>query len=94
MFAILHVLWIFVVDIFKSRRRLEAENLFLHHQLNIVLRRVPARLRLYGSDRALLVWMTRIWPGLARHIPGREAGNYLAMASLRLHSVLALEIPQ
>jgi hypothetical protein len=35
MFAILHVLWIFVVDIFKPRRRLEAENLFLHHQLNI-----------------------------------------------------------
>jgi hypothetical protein len=64
MFAILHVLWIFVVDIFKSRRRLEAENLFLCHQLNIALRRAPARLRLYGSDRALLVWMTRIWPGL------------------------------
>ena len=64
MFAILHVLWIFVVDIFKSRRRLEAENLFLHHQLNIALRRAPPRLRLYGSDRALLVWMTRIWPSL------------------------------
>ena len=64
MFAILHVLWVFVVDIFKSRRRLEAENLFLHHQLNIALRRAPPRLRLYGSDRALLVWMTRIWPGL------------------------------
>ena len=64
MFAILHLLWIFVVDIFKSRRRLEAENLFLHHQLNIALRRAPPRLRLYGSDRALLVWMTRIWPGL------------------------------
>ena len=64
MFAILHVLWIFVVDIFKSRRRLEAENLFLRHQLNIALRRAPLRLRLYGSDRALLVWMTRIWPGV------------------------------
>src|ERR1700739_3643236 len=64
MFAILHVLWIFVVDIFKSRRRLEAENLFLRHQLNIAVRRAPPRLRLYGSDRALSVWMTRIWPGL------------------------------
>ena len=66
MFAILDVLWIFVVDIFKSRRRLEAENLFLHHQLNIAVRRAPPRLRLYGSDRALLVWMTRIWPGLGQ----------------------------
>ncbi len=64
MFPILHVLWLFVVDIFKSRGRLEAENLFLHHQLNIALRRAPPRLRLYGSDRALLVWMTRICPGL------------------------------
>jgi hypothetical protein len=64
MFAILHVLWLFVVDIFKSRGRLEAENLFLHHQLNIALRRAPPRLRLHGSDRALLVWMTQMWPGL------------------------------
>jgi nucleotidyltransferase-like protein len=62
--AIVHLLVIFVADIFKSRRRLEAENLFLRHQLNIALRRAPPRLRLYGSDRALLVWMTRIWPKL------------------------------
>jgi hypothetical protein len=64
MFAILYALVIFVADIFKSRRRLEAENLFLRHQLNIALRRAPRRLRLYGSDRALLVWITRIWPNL------------------------------
>jgi hypothetical protein len=41
MFAILHALGMFVVDLFKSRSRLEAENLFLRHQLNIVLRRAP-----------------------------------------------------
>ena len=64
MFAILHALGIFVADMFKSRRRLEAENLFLRHQLNIALRRAPPRLRLHGSDRALLVWITRIWPNL------------------------------
>ena len=43
---------------------LEAENLFLRHQLNIALRRRPARFPLRGSDRALLVWMTRLWPSL------------------------------
>ena len=64
MVAILHLLAMFVADIFKSRRRLQAENLFLRHQLNIALRRAPRRLRLCGSDRALLVWMTRIWPNL------------------------------
>jgi hypothetical protein len=64
MFALLHSIGMFVVDLFKSRRRLEAENLFLRHQLSIALRRAPPRLRLYGADRALLVWMTRLWPGL------------------------------
>jgi hypothetical protein len=54
----------FIIDLFKSRRRLEAENLFLRHQLSIALRRTPPRLRLRGSDRALLVWMTRLWPSL------------------------------
>jgi hypothetical protein len=54
----------FVADLFKSRCLLEAENLFLRHQLSIALRRAPPRLRLRGSDRALLVWMTRLWPSL------------------------------
>src|SRR5262245_12827363 len=64
MFAILHALGLLVVDLFKSRRRLEAENLFLRHQLNIALRQIPPRLRLFGTDRALLVCMTRLWPSL------------------------------
>ena len=64
MFAILYTLGMFICDLLKSRCRLEAENLFLRHQLNIALRRAPPRLRLRGSDRALLVWMTRLWPDL------------------------------
>jgi hypothetical protein len=31
-----------IADLFKSRRRLEAENLVLRHQLNIALRRRSA----------------------------------------------------
>ena len=42
----------------------DAQNLFLRHQLSIALRRAPPRLRLRGGDRALLVWMTQLWPGL------------------------------
>jgi hypothetical protein len=64
MLAILHLLTTLVADLFKSRRRLEVENLFLRHQLNVALRRAPRRLRLRGSDRILLVWMTRLWPSL------------------------------
>jgi hypothetical protein len=64
MLAILRALGMFVADMFKTRLRLEIENLFLRHQLNIALRRAPPRLRLCGSDRALLVLMTRLWPSL------------------------------
>src|SRR5271156_3677861 len=64
MFAILHALGMFVCDLLKSRRRLQAENLFLCHQLNIALRRALPRPRLRRGDRALLVWMTGICPRL------------------------------
>ena len=38
--------------------------MFLRHQLNIAQRRLAHRPRLRGSDRALVIWMTRIYPGL------------------------------
>jgi hypothetical protein len=93
MFVILHGLGMFVADMFKSRRRLEAENLFLRHQLNIALRRAPPRLWLYGSDRALLVWITRIWPNLLDLSQVVKPETYPALASLRVQSFLAVEIP-
>jgi hypothetical protein len=64
MVGVLHALVIFFADMFKSRWRLQAENLFLRHQLNIALRRTPPRPRFLGGDRALLIWMTRLWPTL------------------------------
>ena len=51
MLAIVHLLGTYVANLFKSRRRLEVENLFLRHQLNIALRRAAPGL-------------TRIWPSL------------------------------
>jgi BON domain len=77
MLAILQLLGTFVANWFKSRRRLEVENLFLRHQLNIALRRPPHRLQLRGRDRALLVWMTWLWPsllGLSRVIQPAHIG--------------------
>src|SRR6478672_12348941 len=64
MFAILHALGMFVADLFKSRCRLETENLLLRHQITVAMRQAPTRLRLRGSVRALLTWMTRVWPTL------------------------------
>ena len=64
MLVILYAIGMFVADLFKSRSRLEAENLFLRHQLTLALRKKRPRMRLRGSDRALLVWMVRLWPSL------------------------------
>src|SRR6476659_1796946 len=64
MFAIMHALGVFVADLFKSRCRLEAENLLLRHQLTIALRRAPPRLRLSGGDRAPLIWLRWLSPSL------------------------------
>jgi hypothetical protein len=60
MFWVLRAVAIVITNLFKSRGRLEAENLLLRHQLNVALRQVPGRLRLCGSDRAILVGMFRL----------------------------------
>jgi len=78
MFAILRALVIFVCDLLKSRHRLQAENLYLRHQLNIALRRVAPRPRLRGSDQAVLVWMTQLWPillGAAQVVCSKNLGR-------------------
>jgi transposase InsO family protein len=49
----------------KSRRRLEAENLVLRHQLNILWRRVPRCGRLSNADRLTFVWLYRLCPTVA-----------------------------
>jgi hypothetical protein len=51
MFAILHAPGMFICDLLKSRCRLQAENLFLRHQLNISLRQAPHRHVFAASDQ-------------------------------------------
>jgi hypothetical protein len=48
-----------------EKSQVEAENLLLRHQIAIALRQAPPpRLRLRAGNRALLIWMTRLWPSL------------------------------
>jgi hypothetical protein len=56
MLAILLLLGTSVANLFKSRRRLEVENLFLRHQLNIALRGAPHRLRLTAKPSLSSSW--------------------------------------
>jgi hypothetical protein len=48
----------------KSRRRLEAENLILRHQLNILRRKVPRCGRLSNADRLTFLWLYRFCPSV------------------------------
>src|ERR1700730_13185115 len=44
---------------FKSKLRLEAENLVLRHQLNVLRRRLPGRVRLTNNDRWFFIQLYR-----------------------------------
>ena len=93
MFEILRALGIVRSPTCSSRgRRLEAENLFLRHQLNIALRQAPPRSRLRGCDRALLVWMTRLWPSLLNSAQVVQPETILRWHRTGLQGFLALEI--
>ncbi len=64
MIEILEILWWRVTSLLKSRKRLEAENLALRHQVTVLCRSMPRRLPLRGTDRFLFVWLYRRWPGV------------------------------
>src|SRR5471032_958076 len=49
---------------FKSKLRLEAENAVLRHQLNVVRRRLPGRVRLTNNDRWLFIQLYRWFPSI------------------------------
>src|ERR1039457_6230123 len=47
---------------FRSRAVVELENLALRHQLQVLRRQRPDRLRLFTFDRLLWVLLYRLWP--------------------------------
>src|ERR1700736_2613367 len=49
---------------FKSKLRLEVENAVLRHQLNVVRRRLPGRVRLTNHDRWFLIQLYRWFPSI------------------------------
>ena len=59
-------LFCFVVAVlaspFKSKLRLEAENAVLRHQLIVLRRRLPGRIRLTNHDRWFLIQLYRWFP--------------------------------
>ena len=49
---------------FKSRARLEAENIVLRHQLNVSRRMASSMPRVGPFDRLIFVWLYRLFPSV------------------------------
>ena len=85
---LLHVL----VSPFRSQARLEAEIVFLRHQLNLLRRRLPAKPRLTPADRLLFVWLYRLVPSVPERCHHHPARHDRAMAPSGVPILLALEV--
>ncbi len=53
---------------FRSRAELEFENLVLRHQIEILRRSAPRRVRLARADRFIFTLVLRLWPRVAQSI--------------------------
>src|SRR3979490_265015 len=79
---------------FKARATLEAENLVLRQQVNVLRRRTPKRLHLNNTDRLLFVWLLSLvsvgpWRGC-----DCQAGDDHSLAPRRVSGLLALAVAQ
>ena len=52
------------VSLFRSKARLEAENVALRHQLVVLRRKMPDRVRFSNGDRLFSVWLYRLFPSV------------------------------
>jgi transposase InsO family protein len=59
---LLKLIFAVLASLFKSRARLEAENLVLRQQINVLRRRMPKRPALTNVDRLMFVWLHRWFP--------------------------------
>jgi hypothetical protein len=68
MIALLHLILAILVSPFKSKNRLEAENAALRHQLIVLQRKMPGRVRLTNNDRWFFVQLYRWFPSILQAI--------------------------
>ena len=66
MFALLCFVLAVLTSPFKSKSRLEAENVALRHQLIVLKREVDGRVRLTNNDRWFLIQLYRWFPSILR----------------------------
>jgi hypothetical protein len=68
MSALFVAIFAFVASSFRTRVALQSEILALRHQLAVLQKNAPRRLRLHRPDRFLWVLLSRWWPGWRRSL--------------------------
>ena len=92
MLEMVELLLQWLASLVKSRRRLEAENLVLRHQVNILRRRASRRLRLSTADRLAFVWLYRLCPSIVDVATIVRPETVISLASTGIQGLLALEV--
>ena len=77
---------------FKSRSRLEAENVALRHQLTVLQRKMRGRVRFTNNDRWFFIQLYRWFPSILQVLTIIRPETPRALASGRLSLLLALEV--
>src|SRR3977135_1751800 len=90
MIAILSTVISILAFRFRRCASLELELIALRHQVSVLRRQHPGRLRLFTVNRLLWVWLFRVWPTVA--IGAVEAGSGGPVAAQWLAGLLAVAI--
>ena len=69
------LIWLALVGAFRSRASLEAENMILRHQLNVLQRKSSKRPTFGMLDRLIFAGLYRFGSEGARRLGDREAGD-------------------
>ena len=77
--------------IIRSRAALHVEILALRHQLQVLQRSQPRRLRLGHADRWLWAWLSHTWRGWRTALVVGEARDCGRLASEGISAVLGVE---
>ena len=91
--AMMWLMFLAMRDVARSRAKLHVELLAVRHQLHVLERTRPRRVRLSTLDRWLWVWLSRVWSDWRRAQVIVEPATGRRLAPARHSLVLDVEEP-
>jgi hypothetical protein len=91
---LLRLILTILASLFKTRAELQAENLVLRQQINVLSRRTPRRPALTNIDRLLFVWLYRWFPSTVGALAIVRPETIIRWHRVGFWGLLALAIAQ